>query len=94
MDKKQIAMFLKQVTGAFSNFEPTPERLDIWGRLLTQIDYETAIKRLDTYVAANRFPPTVADILNPDGVRKKKSSGDDYCEVTQSRYEIFDPDLN
>lgn len=88
MDKKQTADFIKQIMGAYPSFNPTTERLEIWSRLMVKIDYNIALSRLDKHVAVSNFPPTIADILNPDG-EKKKAKHDDYCETTGRVYELI-----
>lgn len=89
MDKKQTANFIKQIMGAYPAFNPTPERLEIWSRLMAKIDYDLAILRLDKHVSNSSFPPTIADILNPDG-EAKKNKFEDYCETTGRVYEFVD----
>lgn len=73
MDKKQTANFIKQVMGAYPSFEPTPERLEVWQRNLSEMDYDLAIKRLDKHVMTQKFPPSIAEILNPDEHLKRKA---------------------
>ena len=72
MDKKQVSSFLKQIIGAYPTFEPTPERVEIWSRHMEDIDYDLAVKRLDKHVASSKFPPTIAEIVNPDEAAKRK----------------------
>jgi hypothetical protein len=70
-------MFLKQVWGLYSTFEPAPERVQAWARNLSEIEYDTAIKRLDKYAAFNQYPPTLANILNPERIGEKKRPPDE-----------------
>jgi len=72
VDEKQKANFIKQIIGAYPSFEPTPERLQIWQRNLDEINYDLAVKRLDKHVTNHKFPPTIAEILNPDAELKRK----------------------
>jgi hypothetical protein len=62
--------------GAYPTFEPTPERLDIWSRLMADMDYGLAVKRLDKHAANNKFAPTIAEILNPEEATKRKQKID------------------
>lgn len=78
MDQKETAKFLKQIIGAYPSFEPTVERMEIWGRLLKEIDYDLAIKRLDNHVRVSKFPPTIAEILRPAAaIKMKKAMGEE-----------------
>ena len=77
MDKKQAERFIRQIVAAYPNFEPEPERLSLWARKLEGIDYELAFKRLDKYIEINRFPPMIADILNPEDAKKRKETLDE-----------------
>jgi hypothetical protein len=72
VDKRQTSQFIKQIMGAYPTFEPTQERLDIWSRLLSDMDYDLAIKRLDKHAATSKFAPSIAEILNPEDANKKK----------------------
>ena len=86
MDKKQTAHFLMQIIGAYPNFDPTEERMEIWSRLMARIEYDLAAKRLDRYVSLNKFPPTIADILNPDGPNQEvKSNFVDEVDLREQR---------
>ena len=76
MDKKETARFIKQIMGAYPSFEPTPERLEIWQRIMDGIDYDLAVKRLDKHVLNSKFPPTIAEIMNPDEAVKRKQRND------------------
>lgn len=71
MNDNQKSKFIKQIIGAYPTFEPTPERLEIWSRHMSEMDYELAIKRLDKHVKTSKFPPTIAEILNPEQPKKK-----------------------
>jgi hypothetical protein len=77
VDNKQTANFLKQVMGAYPTFEPTPERMEIWGRHMANIDFDLAIKRLDKHAHASKFAPSIADIVNPDEAIKRKKKTED-----------------
>jgi len=76
VDKKQVSSFLKQIIGAYTTFEPTPERVEIWQRHLEDIDYDLAVKRLDKHILTSKFPPTVAEIVNPDEAAKRRQKAD------------------
>ena len=74
MDKGQIGKFIKQIMGAYPSFEPTDERMEIWGRHMTNIDYDLAVKRLDKHIVTagtGKFPPSISEILNPEQHKKK-----------------------
>ncbi len=94
MDKNQIKHFLKQLLGAYPSFNPTDEALEVWGRHMATMDYNLAIKRLDKHITTSKFPPSIAEILNPEEVLKKRRPQED--EVTSPAgilnggYVIFD----
>jgi len=39
---------------------------------MEQIDFNLADKRVDRHIAINKFPPTIAEILNSEESNKKK----------------------
>ncbi|MGI6436388.1 MAG: replicative helicase loader/inhibitor [Syntrophomonadaceae bacterium] len=94
MDKKQTAEFMKKLVGAYPTFEPTPMRMELWTEMMAEITYDQAIKRLRQYIAVNRFPPSIADILNPDEANRRRQP-DTYTQsvhaIINGGFEIYDP---
>lgn len=76
MDKKQVSSLLKKIYGTYPSFDLIPERVQMWGKLMSELDYALAIKRFERYAATNTFPPTPAHILNPEEATKKKKWGE------------------
>lgn len=85
MEKHDVRKLLEQIIGLYPNIKLSKDTAGIWAECLQDISYEQARKNLKEHVKSNRFPPTIADIR---GVRKR-STDEEYCEVTGRPYEIF-----
>lgn len=46
------------------NMLPTDETMDLWYDMLQDLDYQSAYIGLKKYVATNKFPPAVSDIIS------------------------------
>lgn len=81
MNNVESGKFIKLIVEAYQNFQPTPGRVKLWAEMLTDIDFETAIKRLRAHIKTNRFVPTIAEILNPDGVARQDGAHDELGDL-------------
>ena len=63
MDSKETREFMKIITGAYPSFEPTQDRVEIWSRLMDDIDYDVAVKRLYKHIAVSKYAPSISEIL-------------------------------
>jgi hypothetical protein len=95
MDNKQAKEFVKIIVEAYPNFEPTPGRVKIWAEMMDNITFKLAMKRLKAHISTSKFPPSIAEILNPEEANKKRRPQED--EVTSPAgilagcYTIYQP---
>lgn len=95
MNKSQAYKIIKQISAAYPTFDPTPERLELWTKKLSGIEYETAAGRLDKYINNNRFAPTVADILScPDKPKKASDDTASPAEIIYGARYYYGEDMN
>jgi len=76
MQKQQVNEIMLLITGAYQNFEPTKERVKTWRMMLEDMEYELAVKRIKQHILTSKFPPTIAEIINPDEAAKRKQKND------------------
>ena len=94
MDRIQAKNFIKIMAASYQSFAPTPDRIKTWTYFLDEIDFDLAIKRLNNHIRTSRFPPSIAEILNPDEANRKfKKPGQegDSPAAIMFGYEIYDP---
>jgi hypothetical protein len=47
---------------AYEKFEALPEKLDLWARLLGDINYDHALYAAEEHIKTSKYPPTIAEI--------------------------------
>lgn len=64
MSEKEFGIFAMALKTYFpkDNLFPNKQSVDLWYRILNDIDYKTAELFLQKWVATNKWPPTIADI--------------------------------
>ena len=68
-------MILTRIATVYpKSFELTKDRVKVWREFMEQIDFDLAMKRLNSHIAKEDFAPTIAKILNPDNAPKKKKT--------------------
>ena len=72
MNKKQADDLLGIIAGAYQSFELTKERVKIWTEMLSEIDFDIAKKRAKHHISTSKFPPSIAEVLNPEEASKRK----------------------
>ncbi|MBC6128101.1 hypothetical protein HCA00_04795 [Listeria booriae] len=63
MTPNEIQTVIKTVATAYRNFDTNETHLKLWADMLRNGDYEKTRIALEKHIAANRFPPSVAEIL-------------------------------
>lgn len=58
----QIRGLLRAISGAYSGFELTDDRVKIYVKLLVDLDADALIAATQQHIATNKFPPTVAEL--------------------------------
>ena len=82
MDRIQAKNFIKIMAASYQSFAPTPPSCPGF------------LKRLNNHIRTSRFPPSIAEILNPDEANRKfKKPGQegDSPAAIMFGYEIYDP---
>lgn len=65
METKEFAVFADRLKTAFpkDNLLSTPDQMDWWYDLLKELPFQTAMLSLKKYALANKFPPTIAELM-------------------------------
>lgn len=63
MNKNEFLAGVNELELAY-NQKFTKEKLQIWYKMLKNVDFETYIKRIEKLVAESKYMPTVAEILD------------------------------
>lgn len=66
MNVAETARLLKLIAKSFNNFSVSPEKIDWWTECLDGISFKKARDNLKEYLKENKFPPTIADIINKE----------------------------
>lgn len=62
MTKEEALNVLDMIDGVYPTFNLTKKKGDILMPQLEKMDFEGVMKKLNAYIAENRFPPTIAEI--------------------------------
>lgn len=73
MDKEQFKKFIQIITDAYPAWDPKTSRLELWADMLSDLNYFVAMSRLKKHIATSKYPPTIAEILNPEEAAKSKN---------------------
>ena len=97
MDKPQTKEFLNILADAYPNLELKTNygRAKLWAKFMAEIEYSIAMKHLKKHIATSKFPPSIAEILNPDEANRKGQRVEDQptspAGIMAGRYVIYDP---
>lgn len=77
MDKNEFKKFMKQYVALYPCFKTTTEGLEAMERNLKDLTLKQAEINLDKCIAITTFPPSVAQIKNPNApVRRRQQEAD------------------
>lgn len=62
MTKQEFSVLAMAIKAVYPNMLPDNGAMDVWYRMLQDLDYESASIALQTHMMTSRFPPTIADI--------------------------------
>ena len=62
MNQDEITDIMERIASAYPNFELYDKRIEVWGEQLKNMPYLPVKHKLDDYMGAEKFPPTIADI--------------------------------
>lgn len=65
MEVKEFAVFVDRLKTAFpkDNLLSIPDQIEWWYDLLKELPYQTAMLALKKYALSNKFPPTIAELM-------------------------------
>jgi hypothetical protein len=63
MEYQESVMVIKKITVFYQNFVVTEEKIQDWSGVLQEYDLYSVMERLNDHVRANKFPPTLSDLL-------------------------------
>lgn len=96
MDQKQADMIIAKISATYPTFDLTKDRVKVWREFMSQIDFGLAIKRLNTHIATSKFPPSIADILNPESANRKRQQPESETQsvhaILYGGFEVYDPE--
>ncbi|NLW90989.1 MAG: hypothetical protein GXY34_05250 [Syntrophomonadaceae bacterium] len=95
MDKEQFKKFVQTMTDAYPNWDPKTSRLELWADMLSDLNYFVAMARLKKHIATSKYPPSIAEILNPEEAAKSKNrqetDGLSPAVIMNGGYQIYVP---
>lgn len=62
MNREQVIELFKFVKSVYPTFEVSSKKVDVWTKVMRDMDYYRVMERAEEYVVENKFPPTIADI--------------------------------
>lgn len=62
MDRNEVVSIFKIIHAYYPNFSVNSEKVDVWHKVMEDMDYKRVKKRLEDYAIDSPFPPTVANI--------------------------------
>ena len=85
MTNEEYGRFMKQMIGAYPQMNLMDATMEIWQRHLSGMEYDQAIRNLDRHVCTSKFPPTIAEIMNPEIANRRS-------DETGREWETYVPD--
>lgn len=80
MDRTAFSVLVKSINTIYpGTINNDPATMELWYRLLCDLDYETANTALHKYMMSNHFPPKPSDIR--DAVGSIRTEGTDWSEA-------------
>lgn len=73
MDKEQYGQFFKLMKTAYPSLDLSTDRIKLWKDKLADLNYFVAMSRLNKHIDTSKYPPTIAEILNPEEAAKSKN---------------------
>lgn len=77
MTREEVIQVFKVIAYAYSQFEVSSEKVDVWHKFLKDQNPATVMMKVERHIATEKFPPTIAEITE---IKPKKS-------ITQIQHE-------
>lgn len=62
MNREQVIEIFKVLAFAYPKFEVTSEKVDFWLRFLEDQNPATVMKKVESFVMNNPYPPTISEL--------------------------------
>lgn len=62
MNREQVIQLFKLIKSVYPTFEVDTQKVDIWTRLMKDMDFNRVMTKAEEHVQSNKFPPTIAEI--------------------------------
>lgn len=62
MNREQVIELFKFIKSVYPAFEVSSKKVDVWTKVMSNMDYDRVMKKAEKYVVENKFPPTIADL--------------------------------
>jgi len=62
LDREQVKKLFKFLASIYPNFEVSSHKLNVWARMMRDMDYKRVMAKAEQHAIENKFPPTIADI--------------------------------
>lgn len=85
MDRFGIGAILTTIKTAYPQFSVTSDTADLWLRILKDRDADKVYQATDEYIAANKYPPTIADI-NQSAMELEHKAAADRAQAARSEH--------
>jgi hypothetical protein len=90
MNKSEVKELLKNIVVAYPNFEVPEPRFMLWCDMMADLPFDTAIARLRKHIAFNKYPPSIAEILDSgEHHRRLQQEGDSPAAILAGGYVIY-----
>jgi hypothetical protein len=71
MNRDQVKEVFKLIKNAYSQFEATTEKVDVWDKLLKDQNVDVIMRNAEQHILTNKFPPVIADLREHVYVKPK-----------------------
>jgi len=62
LNREQVIELFKFLKSVYPTFEVSSKKVDVWTKVMSNMDYDRVIKKAEGYVVENKYPPTIADL--------------------------------
>lgn len=62
MNRDQMKQLFKQIKMAYSNFEVSSEKVDLWHSFLKDSNPAVVMRNLENHILKEKFAPTIAEL--------------------------------
>lgn len=94
MKREEVKEVFKLISSVYPSFEVSSPKIDTWTRLMKGMDFDRVMKKAEEHIAANKFPPTIAEIAayppeNNDHLHKMRQWEQEAAQVPEETKRKF-----